>query len=1800
LTTNLINGELVYSEGISTNGVNLIPNGYYYINVKSAFTASGPAPFNAGNATIISFHRTYNDAITEQNPIPFINESLVSSDYQHRISIRARAIPTMVNEKIRTIKPTLRFDRTSYKSAISEWVSNQYYSSPYISIGNDTSNTIKLFASVDSGNRVPTGGTGTGAAFSISNVLLGGTYYAEIIDGGQNYTVNDVLRINGSSLGGFTASVMLSGTVLQNSSIIKMTNTSGINVGDYVSGYGIPYGTTVKSKLTNDNIMISEPATATGLGPLLFLSGNIPNDCLLQVQSVAGDGEITSVFVYGVATDASLSSLQGAVLPILNLTNDNGNAVATLDYSYSDLKPGQINGSYMYFYKTHGDYLYDDTGKNFIGSISGTTLQVDAIEAGVSLAVGDKIYNKDISGPCEINSFGTGTGGIGTYIVSSVQNITTTQFNTGGGAIIRISRPKFDPNKINNLYYMQILNSGFIYDEEDTIIISGSLLGGVNGVNDAKITVQGVTVDNGIFNATIEGIAVGEFSQYYVKPMEYDASTQTGTVAVYQNTQMTIPVTYSSFIWDGSGNSYGYLPEPIVNNYSYGYNVSSIVIYQGFIWQCIEANNDNEFDPAKWYPLMSSDVGINALDRIEAYYSPTIDMPGKDAQQLVKGITYPNNVYYGNAFAPEDMLPLDTIVQSQPFYPVGVNVKAITYAANTYVAVAETAEATLILTLSETGVWTSSVIANKPMGVSDIIYAESAYVVTTTSTENPIYLSWDGIDWVSYGKVTGFDVLNWDQSGLDASQVGVANVPLKSVVNVNGTFYAAGNQILKSDDGFNWTESYRFFSNRLQNTINDITYVDNVTFVGFVAVGTGYQVIANGGTSSPTISSQSRIVTSLDGTIWNLLEPNLSVNGFNSVSASSALNRIVLVGDSAEVWYSSNASNWLPGNILGSPLTANIKSVVYGNSIFVAVGEKTGNQSTDPAAILTSVDGITWTQVSSQFITTNNLNYVYFSEGFFYATGENDTIIKSSNGTVWVDISSVSVDEPYYVVQGNDFLYGYGPEELVAGVVTDTLSMYVNTAPGAYWDIDFNTPIWYKHTGFNMKTVAGYPNLDLEVSFTRTVVNPARLSVFIVDSQTNKGVRIYENISSDNHEYYYSVNWMQEKIILNQPLLPNHYILIEVYEVGNGKELIRNNSKNFPLRDDPITGESYFEFNIQYEPVINEPLVYASVSGGELNKLEYNVDYYLGSTNQGFMKLVFATQVYNPNTDYIVFSILGNNTSVFNTTQYGYSIPETQVFVAEAATSDFALDLSLSNLDGDNIPNSIVELNGKRLVPFGTVGADYEFRYIDNVWYLHLYISVGGSSSDTVSITTFYDTSRQYLTTNLYTTVTLGGITTTKITFVDISKTPVQLTFESDPNFNSGDLIRIDGIRGTTELNQMSFYVDKVSATEYLLYKDSSLTYPISGPELSNFKDFGYAWLDEETILIPYPTVPAGMPNMTYDDGSRAWITINGDRLLPSLTNYSASAEFTGHITGTVLTVTSISNGKLNIGQEIFGGSVAPNTVIVGYISGLGYSGTYEVSVSQTVSLTNMNTDYNNRLSVLSTTSPSDYILVTSMVSGESPNEMSFDVYVDKYNQGTVYRINSNDGSWLTQDFNFSDTTMHFYNVRSLVDVISTDLVVLQDYGITFSYIQCDINEVKGISVYNKDTMTTLAETQFGITLFNGKPAVIFSSGAASGDNVTITITIGNIVEINGERIKFDEIDIENNTITKLTRGVQGTSAANLHEKYSTGYGINPARQLTTVEYTSIWNSAEITDRGDPLQISTTDTAVFLQNNASI
>ncbi len=87
--------------------------------------------------------------------------------------------------------------------------------------------------------------------------------------------------------------------------------------------------------------------------------------------------------------------------------------------------------------------------------------------------------------------------------------------------------------------------------------------------------------------------------------------------------------------------------------------------------------------------------------------------------------------------------------------------------------------------------------------------------------------------------------------------------------------------------------------------------------------------------------------------------------------------------------------------------------------------------------------------------------------------------------------------------------------------------------------------------------------------------------------------------------------------------------------------------------------------------------------------------------------------------------------------------------------------------------------------------------------------------------------------------------------------------------------------------------------------------------------------------------------------------------------NTANGALFVGSISGTTLTVSSVSTGVIEVGQYVTGSNITTGTRIISAGTGIGGTGTYTVSVSQTVASTTIS--YDNLGTFLVTTTGARY-----------------------------------------------------------------------------------------------------------------------------------------------------------------------------------------------------------------------------------
>jgi len=114
--------------------------------------------------------------------------------------------------------------------------------------------------------------------------------------------------------------------------------------------------------------------------------------------------------------------------------------------------------------------------------------------------------------------------------------------------------------------------------------------------------------------------------------------------------------------------------------------------------------------------------------------------------------------------------------------------------------------------------------------------------------------------------------------------------------------------------------------------------------------------------------------------------------------------------------------------------------------------------------------------------------------------------------------------------------------------------------------------------------------------------------------------------------------------------------------------------------------------------------------------------------------------------------------------------------------------------------------------------------------------------------------------------------------------------------------------------------------------------------------------------LVAAPLIAAVNPMMVVGIGVSVGYTTNPDATRSP--KYASPGAITASIAGTLMTVTAIGSGVLQLGQTLddtdggvsLGGGLLPGTMITGYESGSGGIGTYDVSQSQTVAAEAMTT----------------------------------------------------------------------------------------------------------------------------------------------------------------------------------------------------------------------------------------------------
>ena len=496
----------------------------------------------------------------------------------------------------------------------------------------------------------------------------------------------------------------------------------------------------------------------------------------------------------------------------------------------------------------------------------------------------------------------------------------------------------------------------------------------------------------------------------------------------------------------------------------------------------------------------------------------------------------------------------------------------------------------------------------------------------------------------------------------------------------------------------------------------------------------------------------------------------------------------------------------------------------------------------------------------------------------------------------------------------------------------------------------------------------------------------------------------------------------------------------------------------------------------------------------------------------------------------------------------------------------------------------------------------------------------------------------------------------------------VRVTTQQAHNFDTNDFVRIDGVKGSVQLNNNTYFVHVITNnvvdlyfTPYL-FAATATNNPVEG--INTYLGGGYIWLDNLfTVADTFTFSTSSDTNRIYVYSTSNFIqgtpvyfaqvgfTIGetiiggivcgedyyvGEVFEQQLTNASDFKLYATYIIQT-LGVTDWNLVAGTSGVSYSTGDYVTAIVIPSVISG---EGTAYTTPSFTITTTRFGTEVivtndkesatvtqwqqdnvdrlwvtlngyrvpssklrinaNNNLTILATIDQGDQVIVTSMIPTATPNEEVYLLNVDQSNEPDVIRTNMYTRTWVTQPVYPLVDTIYVDDVRRVTTTFTQEEItpVAVDGRYSFGLI-ADKTMIAQITVYNNTKAILLNPQTYYVEIEKLSPElrIITGSFISPGDELTITTLQGNLLYVNGEQIGFTTVNFENNTISGLLRGANGTGIQPIIPKYVEVFGILSENIMSMTSYDETWNSDiyNLTD-GDPLQISVTTPAEFLRS----
>ena len=386
-----------------------------YDRSSGVITLTPPVGFTTAiTSTITSGNIVFNKAIGQNTQISYTTYVL---EAQRKYNIRARYYIPQAIDAIGVLR-NINFDITYPGGSVGELRFTNLYASDY-----DFSDAAKGQINTFLDNSILSGGGSIG-----STVTSAG--YVKV----KSTKKVDITYRPKTSLGAITKATT-TGTTTNNTKIISVSNTDGIEVGNYIFGVGISTNTVVNEIVINQFIVASGISTASGSTTLTFI------DHRGFVKRAVGSTSSTTLTL----SSGNTTDLKSGMVVIGSGTAQYTGITTTGSASAVTISPSQTVGStLLYFYQSRG-LINEGLAAFCVPSTTTCIFASSAINAGTTVlnvtsttgvANGMRVLGAQFASNTTVSSFTGSTITISpatTAALASGGNFTVTSTNANDG-----------------------------------------------------------------------------------------------------------------------------------------------------------------------------------------------------------------------------------------------------------------------------------------------------------------------------------------------------------------------------------------------------------------------------------------------------------------------------------------------------------------------------------------------------------------------------------------------------------------------------------------------------------------------------------------------------------------------------------------------------------------------------------------------------------------------------------------------------------------------------------------------------------------------------------------------------------------------------------------------------------------------------------------------------------------------------------------------------------------------------------------------------------------------------------------------------------------------------------------------------------------------------------------------------------------------------------------------------------------------------------------------------------------------